>query len=38
MRNDINAYGTNAGTGGDFTTPGSGNVKEGILIGYYPIT
>ena len=37
MRNDINAYGTNAGTGGDFTTPGSGDVKEGILIGHVPL-
>ena len=38
MRNDINAYGTNAGTGGNFTTPGSTTVKEGRLIGYYPLT
>ena len=38
MRNDINAYGTNAGTGGDFDTNGANDIIEGRLIGYYPLT
>ena len=38
MRNDINAYGTNAGTGGNFDTNGAQNIIEGRLIGYYPLT
>lgn len=38
MRNDINAYGTNAGTGGNFDTDGSSDIIEGRLIGYNPLT
>jgi|10_taG_2_1085330.scaffolds.fasta_scaffold08145_3 hypothetical protein len=37
MRNGVNAYGTNAGTGGNFTTPGSGTVVEGLAIGSVPV-